>query len=118
MKTSKPRKREVYNNEIHKTLCTTCHKTCEVPFKPNGLKPVFCDTCFKHTKEVVSGDYVKRKDKTVFNTPENFVQPINPLTPVYGPSQDVKIAELKRELSSANAKLDKLIDMFSKMKGK
>jgi hypothetical protein len=36
------------------------------------------------------------------------------LTSSYAPSAEVKMAELKRELASANAKLDKLIDMFTK----
>ena len=106
------------HNPVFKTICDTCHKACEVPFKPNGKKPVFCDECFKHMREpsVVEGAYVRRKDKTIFDTPENFVQPANPLTSNYAPSQEVRIAELKRELSSANAKLDKLIDMFNKLK--
>lgn len=134
MKTQKPRKTDTKKGDTHKnetrqaghvhsphntvfkTICDTCHKSCEVPFKPNGKKPVFCDACFRHTKEVTTSDYIRRKDKTIFDTPENFVQPVNPLTSSYAPSSEVKIAELKRELSSANAKLDKLIDMFNKLK--
>lgn len=27
--------------------CADCGKDCEVPFKPNGSKPVFCSWCFK-----------------------------------------------------------------------
>jgi CxxC-x17-CxxC domain-containing protein len=117
MKMDKPRKK-ITHDEVFKTICDTCHKPCDVPFKPNGKKPVFCDACFRHTKEAAPSDYVKRKDKTIFNTPHNFVQPLNPLSSTYAPSAEVKIAELKRELSSANAKLDKLIDMFSKLKDK
>lgn len=113
MKTDRPRKIES-RNQIYKTICDTCHQACEVPFKPNGLKPVFCDACFKHTKDTGPGEYVRRKDKTIYDAPDNFVQPINPLTSSYAPSAEVKMAELKRELASANAKLDKLIDMFTK----
>ncbi|MBC7766879.1 hypothetical protein H7Y21_02720 [Arenimonas sp.] len=100
---------------IYKTICDTCHQACEVPFKPNGKKPVFCDTCFKNMREPapVEGAYVRRKDKTIFDTPENFVQPTN-LSPMT--DTNATIMQLKRELSSANAKLDKLIDMFNKLK--
>ena len=117
MKNDKVKKIETHNT-IYKTICDTCHQACEVPFKPNGKKPVFCDACFKHMREpsATEGAYVRRKDKTIFDAPENFVQPVNPLTGTYAPSQEVRIAELKRELSSANAKLDKLIDMFNKLK--
>jgi len=32
---------------MHKVVCSTCGKDCEVPFKPSGDKPVFCNECFK-----------------------------------------------------------------------
>jgi CxxC-x17-CxxC domain-containing protein len=103
------------HNPVFKTICDTCHKACEVPFKPNGKKPVFCDECFKHMREpaMVEGAYVRRKDKTIFDAPDNFVQP-NSLS--QATDTNSTIMQLKRELSSANAKLDKLIDMFNKLK--
>lgn len=30
----------------HKSVCAECGKDCEVPFKPNGKKPVLCSKCF------------------------------------------------------------------------
>ncbi|MEK7145561.1 MAG: CxxC-x17-CxxC domain-containing protein [Patescibacteria group bacterium] len=33
--------------EMHQTVCSDCGDECEVPFKPNGRKPVFCRSCFK-----------------------------------------------------------------------
>ncbi len=33
--------------EMHEAVCAQCNKTCEVPFKPNGRKPVFCSDCFR-----------------------------------------------------------------------
>ncbi len=32
--------------ELFKTTCTTCGKPCEVPFRPDGVKPVLCRDCF------------------------------------------------------------------------
>lgn len=32
---------------MHKATCSECGQACEVPFKPNGRKPVFCSNCFK-----------------------------------------------------------------------
>jgi CxxC-x17-CxxC domain-containing protein len=32
---------------MFKTICSDCGKECEVPFKPNGSKPVFCRDCFQ-----------------------------------------------------------------------
>ncbi len=33
--------------EMHKAICSKCNKSCEVPFRPTGSKPVFCRDCFK-----------------------------------------------------------------------
>jgi CxxC-x17-CxxC domain-containing protein len=33
--------------ERFQATCASCHTACEVPFKPNGKKPVYCRDCFK-----------------------------------------------------------------------
>lgn len=32
--------------EMFKTVCSSCGKECEVPFKPTNGKPVYCSECF------------------------------------------------------------------------
>lgn len=32
---------------MHQATCNDCGSSCEVPFKPNGKKPVLCNACFK-----------------------------------------------------------------------
>lgn len=34
------------DREMFKTVCDSCHKDCEVPFRPTGDKPVYCRDCF------------------------------------------------------------------------
>jgi len=31
-----------------KTICSKCGKICEIPFKPDGSRPVFCTDCWKN----------------------------------------------------------------------
>lgn len=31
---------------MYQAVCDQCNKACEVPFRPTGEKPVFCDACF------------------------------------------------------------------------
>jgi len=31
---------------LYKAICTTCGAACEVPFRPDGSKPVLCRDCF------------------------------------------------------------------------
>lgn len=33
--------------EMHKATCAECGKECEVPFKPSGDRPVYCQDCYK-----------------------------------------------------------------------
>lgn len=33
--------------ELHQATCNSCHAPCEVPFRPNGKKPVYCRDCFQ-----------------------------------------------------------------------
>ena len=32
---------------MHKATCSECGKSCEVPFKPTGRKPIYCSKCFE-----------------------------------------------------------------------
>ncbi|MCX6712509.1 MAG: hypothetical protein NT041_02385 [Candidatus Vogelbacteria bacterium] len=31
---------------MHQAICSTCGKSCEVPFRPTGDKPIYCNDCF------------------------------------------------------------------------
>lgn len=34
-------------SSMHQAICSECGKTCEVPFRPTGEKPVYCNDCFR-----------------------------------------------------------------------
>jgi CxxC-x17-CxxC domain-containing protein len=46
--------------ERTRVTCDSCHKQCEVPFKPTSNKPVYCDNCFNKNK---SSDRGFRSDR-------------------------------------------------------
>ena len=33
--------------EMHKAVCAECGKECEVPFKPDPSRPVYCRECYR-----------------------------------------------------------------------
>lgn len=37
--------------ELFSAVCSTCGKSCEVPFRPNGEKPVYCSACFGKNRD-------------------------------------------------------------------
>ena len=79
------------------TDCSKCGNVCEVPFRPNGKKPVFCSNCF-----VKDGDDAPRGDRRDFGRP-SFDRP------QAAPRQDNSSYEVKRELQAVNEKLERLI---------
>ena len=34
------------SREMHKSVCADCGKECEVPFRPTGDRPVYCEECW------------------------------------------------------------------------
>lgn len=76
--------------ESHKTTCSECHAPCEVPFKPNGKKPVYCRNCFKSNAPT-----------TAFSG-QPFSRPTELAT-------DDSANDLKKKFTILNTKLDRLI---------
>ncbi len=35
------------DREMHNATCASCGNACQVPFVPNGSKPIYCSNCFK-----------------------------------------------------------------------
>jgi CxxC-x17-CxxC domain-containing protein len=33
---------------MHDAICSDCGKSCKVPFKPTGEKPIYCSECFEN----------------------------------------------------------------------
>ena len=36
--------------EMHKVTCSKCGKDTEVPFKPDGSRPVYCKECYQEQR--------------------------------------------------------------------
>lgn len=69
------RDRDRERPNMHQAICAACGKSCEVPFKPNGEKPVYCSDCFASGK---GGDSFspKKSDSSSSSAPskDQFVQ--------------------------------------------
>ena len=37
---------------MYKAVCSECKKSCDVPFRPTGDKPVYCRDCFADKRGV------------------------------------------------------------------
>lgn len=84
---------------MHKAVCDECNKSCEVPFRPSGDKPVYCSDCFSGKRD--DGERAPRRD---FNEPKNNFnsKPAQSFTKPEG--QD----EIKKQLNEINSKIANL----------
>ncbi|MDZ4240545.1 MAG: CxxC-x17-CxxC domain-containing protein [Patescibacteria group bacterium] len=104
---------------MHQAVCSNCGNKCEVPFKPNGSKPVLCNDCFSKAKAggAPGGNFSPRRDsRDGGGSRDSGFAPS--YTPSYQPSQpqggDKRIDDLKRQLDVVNSKLDTLIKGLEK----
>lgn len=90
--------------ELHQAICADCGKSCEVPFKPNGRKPVYCKDCFARNEG--GGESGSRPARDFNLTPKPFIKSPSPM------GGDKRIDDMKVQLDSVNYKLEKLIKML------
>jgi CxxC-x17-CxxC domain-containing protein len=72
-------------------ICSNCGNACQVPFRPNGVKPVYCSNCF--------------------NTPRETSRDL-PTRPSEQRTEDPGIADMKRQLNAMNSKIDSILRML------
>lgn len=78
------------SDESFDATCASCNAHCEVPFKPNGKKPVYCRNCFKQNVPTASF------------SGQPFARPTE-----Y--KEDGSATDLKKQFAILNTKLDRLI---------
>ena len=89
------------DKELFTAECAACHNKCEVPFRPNGKKPVYCSNCF-----VKDGESAPRGDRRDFSRETSSYERPAAARP------DNSSFELKRELQAVNEKLERLISIM------
>lgn len=96
--------------QMHKATCAECGNECQVPFKPNGRKPIFCTECFK-TKE--GGENYSRPERS-FRKP-SFDRPS------FGPKRSFDAAprsdeQTEKRFEEVNMKLDRILRELAALK--
>ena len=97
---------------MHKAVCDECHKSCEVPFRPSGDKPIYCSDCFSSKRED-NGDRAPRREFNDRPAPRREFndRPVPSFNKPAAPAND----DVKRQLSEMNSKLDRLINSIEKL---
>jgi CxxC-x17-CxxC domain-containing protein len=92
--------------ELFSAICSSCGTECKVPFRPSGEKPVFCSNCFgrKHSDEQRGGG--RERHALRHEVPMARKE-------VFTPSRESDHAELKRQIASLEAKLNRVLHLLS-----
>jgi len=43
--------KDKFGRELHKAKCSDCGKETDVPFKPDGSRPVYCRDCYRNHRK-------------------------------------------------------------------
>ena len=95
---------------MHKAICDECKKSCEVPFRPSGDKPIYCNECFSGKRDNDRGpkrDFSDRGPRRDFNdrpAQSSFSKPASPAND-----------DMKKQLSEISIKLDRLTSAIEKL---
>jgi CxxC-x17-CxxC domain-containing protein len=101
--------------QLFKATCASCGNTCEVPFRPNGKKPVYCNDCFAKNGGPAAGarpSFERPAYKPAFKP--GFKPAYNKPSFSSAPRPDNGLNDVKKQLESLNFKLDQLISTLAK----
>lgn len=110
-------RRDSYDKpEMFDAVCDECGRDCQVPFRPSGDKPIYCSRCFEKVdprrdeRRPAREDRFRRSDN--YNSRDNFQKPrFNDREKPKSSNAD--ISQLKDQLGSISAKLDKLLRLLT-----
>lgn len=116
-----PRRDEGGEREMHTATCAECRQECQVPFRPNGTKPVYCSNCFKRDEAPRYGgsenngvserprfDRGDREERPRFEKPA--FAPTRAAAPA---AASVDLSQFKVQLDIIHSKLDRILKLVS-----
>lgn len=87
------------NRPMFKATCSKCGNECEVPFRPTGDRPVFCNNCFKAQGGNAGGG---RPERSFGGNRPKF-------TPSHNAGGNNNSGQFKAQFDILNAKLDNIL---------
>ena len=112
--------------ELFRATCSQCGQDCEIPFRPSGDRPVFCNSCFKSqggpSHRFAPKSFDGNRDRVVSTgnavTKEQFDILITKMDKILSILTTNRIAETAKPLVAVKEKKKKVVVKKSKGKKK
>lgn len=95
--------------QLYEAVCAECGKTCQVPFRPSGERPVYCSECFEKKGGKDSNQSRERRD----SSRRSYEDRDSRRPSFQGETDNRGISPLVEGISALSTKLDKIIDLLS-----
>jgi len=96
--------------DLHKATCSDCGDSCEVPFRPTGEKPVYCNNCFAQHRGSEKGGFARGERKEYSSNPIEHHRGTR--RPDSRPGDNSALHDLKRRVEELHTKLDRVLDVM------
>jgi CxxC-x17-CxxC domain-containing protein len=91
--------------EMHSAVCDDCGNKCEVPFRPSGDKPIFCNDCFGGKRDSAPKSFGRDNDRGSRDFGNR------PSAPSINPKL---IDDLNKQIATMHSKIDSLVALLGK----
>lgn len=100
--------------QLFQATCTTCGKSCEVPFRPDGTKPVLCRDCFAKKNASPHQDHGRedrpRFDRNASSSDNRFDRNAAPSRPS---APEVDLSGIIKQIAALEVKVNKILDIIA-----
>lgn len=101
--------------EMYDAICDNCGSECKVPFRPSGDKPIYCSKCFekvdpRRDERSSREDRFPRRDNRDRFSDNDRSRRRESSRPT---NSNAELSQLKDQLGSISAKLDKLVRLLT-----
>jgi CxxC-x17-CxxC domain-containing protein len=104
--------------ELFKATCSSCHKSCEVPFRPSGDKPVYCRECYRDNSQ--SDTHAPQRGEGRGGDFRKEARPFSEERPSYREEvrapRDTGTDDIKRQLAKIESKMDFILSFINTQK--
>ena len=99
--------------QLFPATCTTCGKSCEVPFRPDGTKPVLCRDCFAKKNASPHQEH-GREERPRFDRNASFEHKSDRNVPQQRPAAPgIDISVLVKQIAALEIKVNKILEIIA-----